>query len=90
MLYFFVFAQCARHSLLRCHLDNADGAQAREVMAKYASIDGDSVTFGLTRVFIEIVSLNLEEEGSSLDLVNSLIEEGTVLCCTVRQSWALD
>lgn len=49
------------------------------VIDKYSDIDNNSVTFNMTRVFIEIVSLSLEEEGSSMELVNSLIDNGTYL-----------
>ena len=57
-------------------MDNADGGQARAVMDKYSAIDGNSVTFCMTRVFIEAVSLTLAEEGSSVDLVNQHIAAG--------------
>jgi hypothetical protein len=70
--------------LLRCHLDNADGGKARQVISQYGNIDGNSVTFNMTLVFIEIISLNLEEDGASMELVNSLIEQG--MCMRARIS----
>ena len=54
-------------------MDNADAELARGVIEKYESIDNGSVVFLYTLVFIEIVSLQLEEEGASNQLIDACI-----------------
>lgn len=54
-------------------MDNADAELARGVIEKYASIDNHSVVFLYTLVFIEIVSLQLNEEGASKIVIDECI-----------------
>ena len=60
---------------MRCYLDEADGANARSVIQTYQGIDNHSAVFSYTSVFIEIVSLSLQEEGASMGVITDLLRE---------------
>jgi hypothetical protein len=72
----------ARDHLLRCYMASAWGDKAREVIETYPQ--HRSSCFLYNRVILDMISYELQEPGSSQQVIQETLRQGKVLACTIQ------